>query len=99
MGICNGSFCNDATASLERDQKPYSAPVLHSRRPKKPASQPKPCKIARYCFVIRHGQRADQSKQYLQEYKGHPDAFLTSKGHSQATETGNFLASYLKNIA
>ena len=97
---CGASFCTDSTASLEAiDKKPHSAPVLHGKRPRKTSTQPKPSKIARYCFVIRHGQRADQSKQYLEEYKGHPDAFLTAKGHTQATETGKFLSSYLQSIA
>ena len=38
------------------------------------------------------------SKEFIKKYKGHPDAFLTKKGHAQATETGRFLKTYLANI-
>lgn len=45
----------------------------------------------RYCFVIRHGERADRAPETAAEYEGHPDAFLTAKGHQQAAETGSWL--------
>lgn len=53
----------------------------------------------RYCFIVRHGERADHAPETKEEYKGHPDAYLTPRGHKQATETGQFLATELQRIA
>ena len=52
----------------------------------------------RYCFIIRHGERADFAPETAEEYRGHPDAYLTPRGHKQATETGEFLVSELARI-
>ena len=52
----------------------------------------------RYCFIIRHGERADRAPQYRAEYANHPDAFLTPLGHQQARETGVFLMNELQKI-
>lgn len=49
----------------------------------------------RYCFVIRHGERADRAPAFRAEYANHPDAFLTPLGHEQAKETGIFLKAEL----
>ena len=35
----------------------------------------------RFCFVVRHGERADLAAATRAQYKGHPDAYLTPIGH------------------
>ena len=35
----------------------------------------------RYCFIVRHGERADLAEETKAEWAGHPDAFLTPRGH------------------
>ena len=52
----------------------------------------------RYCFIVRHGERADHAPETADEYRGHPDAHLTPRGHKQAVETGQFLSSELSRI-
>ena len=39
-------------------------------------------KGVRYMFIVRHGERADLAFETMEEYKGHPDAPLTERGHS-----------------
>ena len=82
---CAAGCCSDDQASIQ-SKRSVRPPVLMATRTRRMTT--KPSKIARYCFVIRHGQRADQSKEFLHKYRGHPDAFLTKKGHAQAAETG-----------
>ena len=53
---------------------------------------------SRYCFIVRHGERADHAPDTCAEYEGHPDAYLTPKGHQQAAETGEWLREELKKI-
>ena len=60
-----------------------------------PGNQPT---ATRYCFIVRHGERADHAPETQEEYKDHPDAYLTPRGHQQATETGQFIAGELKRI-
>ena len=54
----------------------------------------------RYCFVIRHGERADQASDAAlkQQYEGHCDPILTPVGHQQARETGEFLKAQIAQI-
>ena len=52
----------------------------------------------RYCFVVRHGQRADNLPLTYPKYIGHHDAMLTKEGHKQAAETGLFLKQTLNGI-
>ena len=77
--VCCESACNDDMSSNNTDLN--QSPFLYGNRSLR-AHQPKPGKIARYCFVVRHGQRADHSVEFREEYKGHPDPFLTEKGHA-----------------
>ena len=57
----------------------------------------------KYCFIVRHGERDDYSKQTntskanLQQGEN-PDPSLTDLGHRQAVETGQFLKKYLEKI-
>ena len=51
----------------------------------------------RFHFVIRHGERVDKVLGSVELNK--PNSYLTPKGHTQATETGQFIKSELKRIA
>ena len=52
----------------------------------------------RYCFIVRHGERADHASQTKAQYQGHPDAYLTPLGHTQATESGQFIKAEMQRI-
>ena len=57
-------------------------------------------KTTRYCFIIRHGERADKSNDPIvrAQYATHPDPILTPTGWEQARETGAFLREELDRI-
>ena len=52
----------------------------------------------RYCFVVRHGERADHAPETKAQYQGHPDAYLTPKGHDQAAVAGSWIKDELAKI-
>ena len=52
----------------------------------------------RYCFLVRHGERADQASETAEEYRNYPDPYLTQRGHQQAIETGQWLKGELAKI-
>ena len=52
-------------------------------------------KKTRYCFVIRHGERADSLNSGC-EVKNKTDAALSPKGVEQSQCTGDFLKDFLK---
>ena len=55
--------------------------------------------ITRYCFIVRHGERADNSVYYRAQIKNWTDPMLTPTGHAQASETGKFLRTQLEQLA
>ena len=57
-------------------------------------------KTFRYCFIVRHGERADQASDpaLREQYDGHSDPILTPLGHQQARETGKFLRAEIARI-
>ena len=82
-----GSCCTSGDHSMEppndinlRIQKAPKVMYVHKMERKQSFKQPKACKVGRYFFVIRHGQRADQTEKYKSE-RGNPDPFLTPIGH------------------
>ena len=54
--------------------------------------------LTRYCFVVRHGERADQSPELKSTVTNSADPVLTPVGHRQATVTGQFLKDRLDEI-
>ena len=52
----------------------------------------------RYCFVVRHGERADLARKHQQIIRNEVDPPLTELGLEQAVETGLFLRKYLQEV-
>ena len=57
-------------------------------------------KPVRYCFIMRHGERADKSndEELKAQYTDHADPILTPTGWRQARETGAFMRGELDRI-
>lgn len=52
--------------------------------------------MIKYLFIIRHGERIDQSSEKSNQKLPVNDAELSTKGKEQAVQTGNEIFNFLK---